>query len=172
LETALSHAVPFLFWASGTMTHWEHDLYAKDLPPSEYNARWWRHVADFQGVEPPAGAGTRGEEFCDAATKTHINDNPAYYYSYAIATVQKFQIHDHIARRILHQPPQSCDYAGNKEVGDFLRKFLSAGATRDWRQLLREATGEDLSTRAMKDYFAPLQKWLEKENAGRKIGWE
>ena len=172
LETALSHAVPFLFWASGTMTHWEHDLYAKDLPPSEYNARWWRHVADFQGVEPPAGPGTRGEEFCDAATKTHINDNPAYYYSYAIATVQKFQIHDHIARRILHQPPQSCDYAGNKEVGDFLKKFLSVGATRDWRQLLREATGEDLSTRAMKDYFAPLQKWLEKENAGRKIGWE
>ena len=172
LETALSHAVPFLFWASGTMTHWEHDLYAKDLPPSEYNARWWRYVADFQGVEPPAGPGTRGEEFCDAATKTHINDNPAYYYSYAIATVQKFQIHDHIARRILHQPPQSCDYAGNKEVGDFLKKFLSVGATRDWRQLLREATGEDLSTRAMKEYFAPLQKWLEKENAGRKIGWE
>ena len=172
LETALSQAVPFLFWASGTMTHWEHDLYAKDLAPSEYNARWWRHVADFQGVEPPAGTGTRGEEFCDPATKTHINDNPAYYYSYAIATVQKFQIHDHIARRILHQPPQSCDYAGNKEVGDFLKKFLSVGATRDWRQLLREATGEDLSTRAMKDYFAPLQKWLEKENAGRKIGWE
>jgi len=172
LETALSHAVPFLFWASGTMTHWEHDLYAKDLPPSEYNARWWRYVADFQGVEPPAGPGTRGEEFCDAATKTHINDNPAYYYSYAIATVQKFQIHDHIARRILHQPPQSCDYAGNKEVGDFLKKFLSVGATRDWRQLLREATGEDLGTRAMKEYFAPLQKWLEKENAGRKIGWE
>lgn len=172
LETALSHAVPFLFWASGTMTHWEHDLYAKDLPASEYNARWWRHVADFQGVEPPAGPGTRGEEFCDAATKTHINDNPAYYYSYAIATVQKFQIHDHIARRILHQPPQSCDYAGNREVGDFLKKFLSVGATRDWRQLLREATGEELSTRAMKDYFAPLQKWLEKENAGRKIGWE
>jgi len=172
LETALSHAVPFLFWASGTMTHWEHDLYAKNLLPSEYNARWWRYVADFQGVEPPAGPGTRGEEFCDAATKTHINDNPAYYYSYAIATVQKFQIHDHIARRILHQPPQSCDYAGNKEVGDFLKKFLSVGATRDWRQLLREATGEDLSTRAMKEYFAPLQKWLEKENAGRKIGWD
>ena len=38
-------------------------------------------------VEPPA---ERGEEFCDAATKTHINDTPAYYYSYAIA--QTFQI--------------------------------------------------------------------------------
>ena len=154
------------------MTHWEHDLYVKNLPADQYNARWWQYVGDFQGVEAPAGPGSRGEEFCDAATKTHINDNPAYYYSYAVATVQKFQIHDYIARHILHQPPQACNYANNREVGDFLKKFLSVGATRDWRKLLHETTGEDLSTRAMKEYFAPLQKWLEKENAGRPIGWE
>lgn len=172
LETALSHAIPFMFFASGTMTHWEHDLYVKNLPADQYNARWWQCVGDFQGVEAPAGPGSRGEEFCDAATKTHINDNPAYYYSYAVATVQKFQIHDYIARHILHQPPQACNYANNREVGDFLKKFLSVGATRDWRKLLHETTGEDLSTRAMKEYFAPLQKWLEKENAGRPIGWE
>jgi hypothetical protein len=46
------------------------------------------------------------EEFCDAASKTHINDNPAYYYNYAFATVFKFQLYDYIARKILHQPPQ------------------------------------------------------------------
>ncbi len=172
LETALSHAIPFLVWASGTMTHWEYDLYAGDLKPGEYNARWWKHVAEFQGIDAPLGPGTRGEEFCDAATKTHINDNPAYYYSYAIATVQKFQIHDYIARKILHQPPQSCNYGGNREVGEFLRKFLSVGATRDWRELLKETTGEELSTRAMRDYFQPLTRWLEEQNRGRKIGWD
>jgi peptidyl-dipeptidase A len=37
---------------------------------------------------------------------------------------------------------------------------------------LREATGEDLSTRALKEYFKPLMSWLEKENAGREIGWD
>ncbi len=172
LETALSHAVPFLFWSSGVMTHWEYDLYVKNLPPDQYNARWWDYVQKFQGVEPPRGPGSRGEEFCDAATKTHINDNPAYYYSYAIATVQKFQLHDYIARNILHQPPQSCDYSGNQEVGRYLKKILEVGATRDWRELLREATGEDLSTRAMKEYFAPLMSWLEEQNKGRTIGWE
>ena len=172
LQTALAQGIPFMFFASGTMTHWENDLYTKDLPADQYNARWWKYVADYQGVEAPGGPGSRGEEFCDAATKTHISDNPAYYYSYAIATVQKFQIHDYIARHILHQPPQSCNYANNREVGDFLKKFLRVGATQDWRKLLRETTGEDLSTRAMKDYFAPLQAWLEKENAGRPIGWE
>jgi peptidyl-dipeptidase A len=172
LETALSHAIPFLFWASGTMTHWEHDVYAGELKPDQFNARWWEYVSKFQGVEPPRGAGTRGEEYCDAATKTHITDNPAYYYSYAIATVQKFQIHDYIARHILHQPPQSCNYSGNREVGNFLRKFLEVGATRDWRTLLQETTGEPLRTRAMRDYFQPLTQWLEEQNRGRKIGWD
>jgi hypothetical protein len=51
--------------------------------------------------QPPGGAGSRGEEFCDAATKTHINDNPCYYYSYAIATVLKFQFNDYIAKNLL-----------------------------------------------------------------------
>jgi len=154
----------FIAWASGVMTHWEADIYANHLPASEWNARWWKYVREFQGVEPPS---PRGEEFCDAATKTHINDNPAYYFNYSFAQVFKHQLHDYIARKILKQPPQSCNYAGNKEVGDFIRKIMAQGATADWRKVIRDATGEDLSTRAMLEYYAPLQSWLEKENAGR-----
>lgn len=172
LDTALSHAVPFLFFASGVMTHWEHDLYAGGLSSDEYNQRWWKYVQEFQGIEPPDGRGSRSEDFCDAATKTHINDNPAYYYSYAIATVQKFQLHDYIARKILHQRPQSCNYAGRKDVGDYLKRILVKGGTQDWRSLLKEATGEDLSTRAMREYFAPLEHWLEEQNRGQRVGWE
>ena len=124
---------------------------------------------DMQGVEPPS---PRSEEWCDAATKTHINDNPAYYYNYAFATVFKFQLHDYIARKILHQPPQSCNYADNKEVGTWLNNILKKGSTEDWRRVLKEATGEDISTRAMAEYFKPLQSWLEEQNKGRQIGWE
>jgi len=148
LDDALQRALPFIFWSSGTMTHWEADVYAGNLGPDQWNARWWDYVKKFQGIQPPS---PRGEEFCDAATKTHINDNPCYYYSYAIATVLKFQLHDHIARKILHQPPQNCDYAGRREVGDFLRQIMAKGGTEDWRKVLRDATGEDLSTRAMMD---------------------
>ncbi len=169
LNDALNGGVPFIFWSSGVMTHWEADIYAHNLPVSEWNARWWQYVRDFQGIEPPA---PRGEEFCDAATKTHINDAPAYYHNYAFAQVFKYQLHDYIARKILRQPPQSCNYAGNKEVGEFIRKIMAQGATADWRKVLRDATGEDLSTRAMIEYYAPLRSWLEKENAGRPIGWK
>jgi peptidyl-dipeptidase A len=169
LDNALAHSVPFIFWASGTMTHWEADVYAKNLSPEQWNARWWEYVKKFQGIEPPS---ERGEEFCDAATKTHINDNPAYYYSYAIATVLKFQFHDHIARKILKQPPQHCNYAGNKQIGKFLGDIMKKGGTEDWRKVLRCATGEDLSTRAMVEYFKPLMTWLKEQNRGRQISWE
>jgi peptidyl-dipeptidase A len=37
---------------------------------------------------------------------------------------------------------------------------------------LKEAPGEDISTRAMADRFKPLQSWLEEQNKGRQIGWE
>jgi peptidyl-dipeptidase A len=157
-------AVVFLPFAAGTMTFWEHDLYEKNLPPGEFNRRWWEYVARFQGVAPPE---PRGEEFCDAATKTHISDDPAQYYDYAMAFVIKYQLHDYIARNILKQDPRRCNYYGNKEVGKFLWDLLRLGATRDWRQVMREKTGEQLSTRAMRQYFQPLEAHLEKENAGR-----
>jgi peptidyl-dipeptidase A len=169
LSTALAPGIPFIYWSSGVMAHWEADIYARNLPPEQWNARWWQYVRDFQGIEPPVG---RGEEWCDAATKTHINDTPAYYYTYAIAQVFKHQLHDYIARHILHQPPQNCNYAGNKEVGDFLRKIMEKGQTEDWRKVLKEATGEELSTRAMVEYYAPLMDWLVEQNKGRPIGWE
>ncbi len=168
LNDALEVAIPFMFWACGTMPEWESEFYAKGMPAEKMNQRWWEIVAEKQGVEPPS---PRGEAFCDPATKTHINDNPAYYYSYGWATVFKFQMHDYICRQILKQDPRAANYAGNKEVGAFLKKVLEKGATEDWSKVLKDATGEDLSTRAMKAYFAPLMAWLEKENKGRQIGW-
>lgn len=168
LNDALEVAIPFMFWASGTMTEWEADFYG-GMSADQLNARWWQLVKDEQGVEPPS---PRDERFCDAATKTHINDTPAYYYNYAMATVFKFQMHDYICKHILHQDVHAADYSNRKDVGAFLRKFMEKGATVDWRTLLKETTGEDLSTRAMADYFKPLMTWLEQQNKGRQIGWE
>jgi Zn-dependent oligopeptidase len=97
-----------------------------------------------------------GFEYKFNGLKITANDTPAYYYNYAFATVFKFQLNDYIARKILHQPPQSCNYADNKEVGTWLNNILKKGGTEDWRKVLKEATGEDISTRAMMDYFKPL----------------
>lgn len=163
LNDAMS-SVPLLAWAAGVMSHFERDLYDGNLPTNEYNERWWQYVQWYQGIDPP-GLRPDSEGFCDAATKTHINDDPAQYYDYALATVIKFQLHEHIATRILKQDIRDANYRGSKATGDFLKGILAVGQTRDWRELLRESTGEDLSARAMLAYYQPLLEWLKQQNA-------
>jgi peptidyl-dipeptidase A len=164
LKEALNYVV-FIPWSTGTMSMFEHDLYAKNLAPEEFNKRWWELAKQYQGIVPPT---ERGEEYCDAATKTHINDDPAQYYDYALSFVLLFQVHDHIAKNILHQDPHNTNYYGNKEVGKFIAEIMKPGASADWRKLLKEKTGSDLSAKAMLDYFNPLMDYLQKENEGRK----
>lgn len=163
LNEALGGTVAFIPWSAGVMARFEYELYEKDLPPEQWQRRWWELAAQYQGVAPPDPSRLDDPTLCDACTKTHIIDDPAGYYDYALATAIKHQLHDHIATEILRQDPRDCDYGGNAEVGAFLRGVLEKGATQDWRQVIREATGEDLSTRALVSYYAPLQRWLYKE---------
>ncbi|MDE0738448.1 MAG: M2 family metallopeptidase [Planctomycetota bacterium] len=168
IQTLLKEALDFVVFipfSTGTMTHFEHDLYAADLPVSSYNERWWKYAAEFQGISPPV---ERGEEFCDAASKTHINNDAAQYYDYAISYILLHQFHRHIARKILAQEPRNTNYYGNKKIGTFLGSILKLGATRDWRTVLQESIGEDISAEAMLEYFEPLLQYLRKENAGRR----
>ena len=166
LNDALSNSsIVFIPFAAGTMTHFEHDLYEDNLPADQFNSRWWEYVKKYQGIVSPS---PRGSEYCDPATKTHIIDDPAQYYDYALSCVLKFQLHDYIAKHILHQDPRNCNYYGNKEVGDFLKSIMRPGASKDWRTVLREKTGEDLSARAMLDYYQPLMEYLKAQNKGRK----
>jgi peptidyl-dipeptidase A len=166
LQSALDSIV-FLPWSAGTMSHFERDLYETELPPAEWQAKWWDYVAAFQGVTPAAG---RDPDLCDACTKTHINDDAAEYYDYALATLIKFQLHDHICTKILKQDVRACDYSGSKAVGDFLRGILSVGATRDWRSIIKDATGEAISPRALMAFYAPLVEDIGKRNAGKDCG--
>jgi peptidyl-dipeptidase A len=167
LDTALNQIIR-VPWAAGVMAAWEHDFYEGNLSTNELNRRWWQHVEHYQGIAPPDA---RGEEFCDPATKTHINDDPAEYYKYAIAYAIKYQLHMHIAKKLLKQDPRNSNFHGNREVGAFLGKLMQAGATRDWRELIREATGEPLSARPMLEYYEPLLAYLREQNKGRQVGW-
>ncbi len=164
LKQALQYIIQ-IPWGSGTMTEFEHDLYSENLSAEQFNAKWWELVKTFQGIVPPA---PRGEEYCDAATKTHITDDPAAYYDYSIANVLLFQVHTFIADSILHQDPHATNYWGNKGIGDFLKKIMTPGASVDWREHLQNCIHSDMSAKPLVDYFAPLMVWLKKENATRK----
>jgi peptidyl-dipeptidase A len=163
LREALNYIV-FMPFSAGTMTRFEHELYAGNLPADQWNARWWELARRYQGIVPPA---PRGEQFADALTKTHINDDPGQYYDYALSFALLFQMHNHIAQDILKQDPRNTNYYGNTGVGDFLRTLMAPGASRPWRDVLRETTGQELNANAMMEYFAPLRAWLQEQNRGR-----
>ena len=163
LKEALNTIV-FIYFSSGTMTHFEKELYADNLPADQLNKRWWELTKKYQGIVPPS---ERGENYCDAATKTHINDDPAQYYDYALSYALLYQLHNHIATKILHQNPRATNYYGHKEVGDFIRKIMYPGSSKDWRVVLKESTGDELNGQAMLTYFQPLYQWLRQQNAGR-----
>lgn len=164
MQEALDYIV-HIPWGAGVMTHFEHQLYAGNLPAGDFNKAWWELVKKYQGIEPPAA---RGEEYCDAATKTHIIDDQAQYYDYSISNVLLFMFHQHIATNILKQDPHATNYWGSKATGDFLRELMKPGASVDWRELLKQTVGSEMSAQPMLDYFKPLMEYLQKENKGRK----
>jgi peptidyl-dipeptidase A len=163
LKEALSNIV-FLPFSAGVMTEFENALYAENLPKDQFNKKWWELAKKYQGMVPPS---ERGEEFCDAASKTHINNDAAQYYDYAVSYILLFQFHDHISKNILKQDPHATNYFGSKDVGTFLRGVLETGANNDWRELLKESVGSEMSAKPMLEYFEPLMDYLKEQNKGR-----
>ncbi len=163
LKEALSNIV-FLPFAAGVMSEFENSLYAENLSKDEYNRKWWELSKKYQGMVPPS---ERGEEYCDAASKTHINNDAAQYYDYAISYILLFQFHDHISKNILKQDTHATNYFGSKEVGEFLNGVLKQGANCDWNELLKESVGSEMSAKPMLDYFAPLMEYLKEQNKGK-----
>jgi peptidyl-dipeptidase A len=169
MDNALTGSIVFLPFAAGTMSRFEKELYADELPADRFQARWWELAGRYQGIEPP---GARPDDGCDACTKTHINDDAAEYYDYALAEVLVYQLHDHICRNLLHQDPRACNYYQHREAGEFLSRIMRLGATRDWRTVLREETGSDLSAAPMLEYYRPLMEHLARENEGHDCAFE
>ncbi len=163
LKEALNYVV-FLPFSAGLMSNFENNLYAENLPRDEFNKRWWDLKKKYQGIVPPT---KRGEEYCDASSKTHINNDAAQYYDYAISYILLFQFHDHIAKNILKQDPRATNYLNNKAVGKYLHKVLKDGANVDWPEHLKQHTGSEMTAKPMLDYFLPLMDYLKEQNEGR-----
>ncbi len=168
LAQALEGPVVMLPLACGTMAHWEHDLYEKDLPRHRFNTRWWLYTARYQGIAPPA---ERGEDFCDPAVVPACLSPRGQAYDQALSAVIAHQLHRYICREILDQDVRTANYYGNPRLGRYLQSIMELGATRDWNLVMRQATGEDLSCDALLEYYAPLQEWLMRQNEGRQVGF-
>ena len=150
---------------------WRWKVFAGEIKPAEYNAAWWKLRAKYQGVVPPVA---RTEADFDPGAKYHVPANVPYT-RYFLARILQFQFY----RAMCHEAGQTgplhrCSFYDNKAAGAKLDAMLQLGLSQPWPVALKTLTGEDrMDAGAMMEYFAPLKKWLDAQNAaaGVKPGW-
>ncbi len=157
--------LPFGF----TIDQWRWKVFSGEIKPADYNQAWWDLRLKYQGIAPPVA---RSEQDFDPGAKYHIAANVPYV-RYFLAYILEFQFY----RALCHEagytgPLNRCTFFGSKEAGAKFEKMLALGQSQPWPDALEVLTGQrQMDASAILEYFAPLQKWLDEQNKGQKVGW-
>jgi len=152
---------------------WRWDVFSGVTPESEWNKHWWELREKYQKVRAPT---TRGEEFFDPGAKYHIPAD-SQYIAYFVAHILEFSFYRSLCIEAGEYDPNNsssqlhkCDYYRSQAAGDKLRDGLSLGYSRHWSEALNVLTGSpEISSSALREYFAPLYDFLKLENDKRQI---
>ncbi len=150
---------------------WRWGVFSGQIKPEDYNKAWWQLREKYQGVAPPVA---RTESDFDPGAKYHVPGNIPYA-RYFLADILQFQFHRGLCRAIGYTGPlHRCSIYNNKVAGERLKKMLEMGRSQPWPEELYAMTGErQMDATAILDYFAPLKKWLDEQNARNGVapGW-
>ena len=151
---------------------WRWQVFSGQVQPDDYNKAWWNLRLKYQGVAPPV---PRTEASFDPGAKYHVPSSTPYT-RYFLAHILQFQFHRALAKKagcdLAITPLHRCSIYDSKVAGKALGDMLALGASKPWPDALEAMTGKrEMDATAILDYFAPLQKWLEEQNAGQTAGW-
>jgi peptidyl-dipeptidase A len=148
---------------------WRWKVFSGEIAPADYNKSWWELRLKYQGVAPPVA---RSEADFDPGAKYHVAANVPYT-RYFLAFILEFQFYRALCRESGYKGPlHGCTFYGSKEAGAKFNKMLAMGQSKPWPDALEALTGgRQIDASAILEYFAPLQKWLDAQNAGKKVGW-
>ena len=148
---------------------WRWKVFSGEIKPQDYNKAWWELRLKYQGIAPPVA---RTETDFDPGAKYHVASNTPYM-RYFLAHILEFQFYRSLCREAGYKGPLNrCTFFNSKEAGAKFNKMLEMGQSRPWPDALEALTGErKMDAGAILEYFAPLQKWLDEQNKGKKVGW-
>ncbi|GGP58252.1 M2 family metallopeptidase [Shewanella saliphila] len=150
---------------------WRWQVFNGTIKPEQYNQAWWDLREKYQGVKAPIA---RTEADFDPGAKYHVPGNVPYT-RYFLAHVLQFQFHKALCDIAGDTGPvHRCSIYGNEAAGTKLNEMLEMGASQPWPEALNVVTGtKQMDAKAVLDYFAPLQVWLDEQNneANRQCGW-
>jgi peptidyl-dipeptidase A len=114
----------------------------------------------------------RSEADFDPGAKYHVATNTPYM-RYFLAAVYQFQFYRALCREAgYHGPLNRCTFFGSTKAGARLKRMLEMGQSQPWPDAMQALTGQrQADASALLEYFAPLKKWLDEQNAGQKLGW-
>jgi peptidyl-dipeptidase A len=146
---------------------WRWKVFSGEITPANYNAEWWKLRERYQGVGAPVA---RTEADFDPGAKYHVPANVPYT-RYFLARLLQFQFHGGLCQA-KGAPLHRCSIYEDKTAGQGLAKMLEMGQSRPWPDALQAMLGQrQMDATAIMDYFAPLKEWLDKQNAGKPVGW-
>ena len=148
---------------------WRWKVFSGEVKPGDYNKAWWDLRLKYQGIAPPMA---RSEADFDPGAKYHVASNTPYT-RYFLAHILEFQFYRALCRESGYKGPLNrCTIFGSKEAGAKFNKMLEMGQSKPWPDALEALTGErKTDADALLEYFAPLKKWLDEQNKGKKVGW-
>jgi peptidyl-dipeptidase A len=148
---------------------WRWKVFSGEIPPQKYNETWWELRRKYQGVAPPVA---RSEADFDPGAKYHVAANVPYM-RYFLADILQFQFHRALSETAgCKEPLHRCSIFGSQPAGRRLQTMMEMGLSRPWPEALFALTGQrEMDATAIRDYFAPLQRWLDEQNAGKPAGW-
>eukprot|EP00163_Fabomonas_tropica_P008474 TRINITY_DN1816_c0_g1_i1.p1 TRINITY_DN1816_c0_g1~~TRINITY_DN1816_c0_g1_i1.p1 ORF type:complete len:724 (+),score=156.85 TRINITY_DN1816_c0_g1_i1:388-2559(+) len=151
---------------------WRWDVFHGKVKPDDYNDAWWLYKQQYQGVMAPIKRDPKVD--FDPGAKYHVAANVPYI-RYFLAAILQFQFHEALCKEAGHTGPlYSCSIYNSKAAGTKLKKMLRLGASKPWQDALFEIAGtREIDATPLLNYFAPLSKWLAKQNGDRKLqcGW-
>jgi peptidyl-dipeptidase A len=150
---------------------WRWKVMDGSIKPADYSKGWWELREKYQGVAPPVA---RSESDFDPGAKYHVPANVPYT-RYFLAHILQFQFYRALCAEAGYKGPlHQCSFYDNKQAGARLNAMLELGMSKPWPEALKAMTGEDkIDASALLEYFAPLKKWLDEQNAAANIkpGW-
>jgi peptidyl-dipeptidase A len=133
---------------SQVMFRFEKGMYAD--PDQDLNKLWWDLVEKYQLLKKP-----EGRNHADWASKIHIASYPCYYHNYQLGELLASQLQAYINTHVLKVGEQDIvSLSRNKEIGNYLlEKVFQPGARYQWNDMIRRATGEELTAKYYAEQF-------------------
>jgi peptidyl-dipeptidase A len=121
------------------MFRFEKSMYAD--PDQDLNKLWWDLVEQYQLLKKPADRNN-----ADWASKIHVALYPCYYHNYQLGELLASQLQAYISAKSGISDPASL--SKDPAIGSYLlENVFRPGAKYQWNDMIKRATGEELTAR-------------------------